>query len=97
MKMDLKGLCKQLARVKEEETVSTKGGNTYLLKQVIRPLTQNKKVLVKDIDFSQFDADDVQWLYGYYESLEMRGRKLAAIAGTISNIEPVACKLRQFC
>lgn len=97
MKMDLKGFCKQLARAEEEETVSTKDGNTYLLEQVIRPLMESKKVLVRDIDFSEFDADDVQWLYGYYESLEMQGRKLAALAGTIGNIEPVACKVRQFC
>lgn len=97
MKMYLKGFCKQLARAKEEETVSTKGGNKYLLEQVFQPLAQNKKVLVKDIDFSKFDADDVQWLYGYCESLEKQGRKLAALVGTIGNIKPVACKVRQFC
>lgn len=97
MKMDLKGLCKQLAKAKEEEVVSTEGGNEYLLKQVLRPMMQSKKLLLKDIDFSKFDAEDLRWLYSYYESLEMQGRKLAQLVGVIGKIEPAACKLRMFC
>lgn len=36
--MDLKCLCKQLARAKEEEAVSTATCNPYLLERVLRPL-----------------------------------------------------------
>lgn len=97
MKMDLKGLCKQLARAKEETSVSTKDGNSYLLEQVLRPLMLGKRLLLKDIDFSKFDAEDLRWLYSYYESLEMQGRKLVQLVGVIGKIEPAACKLRMFC
>lgn len=97
MKMDLKVLCKQLAQAKEEESVSTKGCNAYLLDMVLRPLMQEETVLLNDIDFSEFEADDIHTLTAYYESLEMQGRKLMQLVGAIANIEPVACKARQFC
>lgn len=97
MKMDLKGLCKQLAGAKEEKAVSTEGGNPYLLEQVLRPLMREETVLLKDVDFSKFEAEDIHWLASYYESLEMQGRKLMQVVGAVGNIEPVACKTRRFC
>lgn len=97
MKMDLKTLCGLLARTSEEESVSSKDCNPYLLEKVLRPLIRDETVLVKDIDFGQFDADDIPTLVGYYESLEMQGRKLMELAGAVAAIEPVACKTRRFC
>ncbi len=97
MKMDLKGLCTRLAQAKEEETVSTKGVDEYLLNKVLRPLMRNETLLLKDIDFGQFDSDDVHRLTSYYESLEMQGRKLEQLAGVFDGMEPVACKARRFC
>ncbi len=97
MKMDLKGLCTRLAQAKEEETVSTKGVDEYLLNKVLRPLMRNETVLLKDVDFSQFDSEDVRWLTSYYESLEMQGRKLMQVVGAVANIEPASCKARRFC
>ena len=97
MKMDLQGLCTRLAQAKEEETVSTKGVDEYLLNKVLRPLMRNETLLLKDIDFSQFDSDDVHRLTNYYETLEMEGRKLEQLAGAFANMEPVSCKVRRFC
>lgn len=97
MKMDLKGLCIRLAQAKEEETVSTKGVDDYLLNKVLRPLMRNETLLLKDIDFGRFDSDDLQRLTNYYEALEMEGRKLEQLTGAFANMEPVACKARQFC
>lgn len=97
MKIDLKVLCTQLSRAKEEETVSTKGVDEYLLNKVLRPLMRNETVLLKDIDFSRFDSEDVKWLISYYESLEMQGQKLMQVVGAVANIEPTACKARRFC
>ena len=97
MKMDLKGLCGRLAQVQEEESVSTRSCNTYLLNQVLRPLMRGETVLLKSIDFSRFDAEDIRVLNGYYESLEMQGRKLIELVGAIASIEPTACKGRRFC
>ena len=97
MKMDLKGLCTRLAQAKEEETVSTKGVDEYLLNKVLRPLMRNETVLLKDIDFSRFDSDDLQRLTNYYEALEIEGRKLMQVVGFVANMEPAACKARRFC
>ena len=97
MKMDLKCLCRQLAKAKEEEAVSTANCNTYLLERVLRPLMRQETVLLKDVDIGQFDAEDIQEITGYYESLEMQGRKLMQLVGVMANMEPVACKARRFC
>ena len=97
MKMDLKCLCKHLARAKEEEAVSTANCNPYLLERVLRPLMRQETVLLKDVDFGQFDVEDIQEITGYYESLEMQGRKLMELVGAFANLEPVACKTRRFC
>lgn len=97
MKMDLKILCGHLVRAGEEKTVSTRNCNPYLLEKVLQPLMREETVLLKDIDFSRFDADDVRDLASYYESLEMQGRTLRQLVGVIANIEPIACKTRRFC
>ena len=97
MKMDLKCLCGQLSKAKEEEAVSTANCNPYLLERVLRPLMRQERVLLKDVDFGQFDAEDIQEIRGYYESLEMQGRKLMELVGVMANMEPVACKTRRFC
>lgn len=97
MKMDLKNLCGRLASADEEESVSSKDCNPYLLEKVLRPLMRDETVLLKDIDFSQFDAEDIHTLNGYYQSLEMQGQRLMGLVGTVAAIEPAARKVRQFC
>ncbi|MCI8399287.1 MAG: hypothetical protein HFF90_07790 [Oscillibacter sp.] len=97
MKMDLKVLCKQLAQAKEEEVVSTEMCNPYLMEKVLRPLMRNETVLLKDIDFSQFDSEDIREIADYCESLEMEGQKLMQMVGAVANLEPAACKVRRFC
>lgn len=97
MKMDLSGLCKQLAHAKEEEAVPTEDCNPYLLECILRPLMRDERVMLKDIDFEQFEAEDVHTLSDYYDSLEMQGQKLLQLAGAVAAIEPVACKARRFC
>lgn len=97
MKMDLKNLCGLLASAGEEESVSSKDCNPYLLEKVLRPLMRAEAVLLKDIDFSQFDAEDIHTLKSYYYSLEMQGQRLMGLVGTVAAIEPAARKVRQFC
>lgn len=97
MKMDLKLLCKELSQAKAEEAVSTRDCNSYLLDHVLRPLMRDETLLLKNIDFSQFDAEDIHTLNGYYQSLEMQGQRLMGLVGTVAAIEPVAHKARQFC
>lgn len=95
--MDIKGLCKRLAQAEEEESVSAQGCSEYLLHQILRPLARGESILLKNVDFSRFDTEDVRILEGYYESLEMQGRKLKEVVGAIANVSPAACKGRRFC
>lgn len=97
MKMDLKLLCKELSQAKEEEAVSARDCNSYLLDHVLHPLMREETLLLKNIDFSQFDAEDIHTLQSYYESLMMQGRRLMGLVGTVAAFEPAARKVRQFC
>ena len=97
MKVELKIFCTLLDEANVEESVSSKDCNSYLLHHVLMPLIWGETVFVKNIDFTQFDRDDVHTLADYYESLEMQGRKLMELVGAIAAIEPEACKVRRFC
>ena len=97
MKMNLKALCKSFAQAPEEETVSTKNCNQYLLEHVARPLMRGETVLLRDVDCEQFDREDIQWVSGYCDSLVMQGQKLEQVVGAVANIEPIACKARRYC
>ncbi len=97
MKMDLEQLCKLLAQAKEKDADPMEDCNTYLLERVLRPLMRSETVLLKDVDFGQFDIEDIGQLVEYYESLEVQGGKLSQLAGALANIAPTACKSRRFC
>lgn len=97
MKLDLKDLCKRLALAGEEETVSTKEINKYLLEQVLLPMMRHETVLLRDVDFSRFEAEDISSLNEYYEALEVEGRGLTQFVGALASAEPAACKARRFC
>lgn len=97
MKLDLNCLCRQFAAAKEEKAVPSEGCNSYLLEQVLRPLMVGKTLRLREIDFSQFDSEDVRTLAGYYENLEMQGQKLSQFVGAVASLEPSACKARRFC
>lgn len=97
MKLDLNCLCRKFTAAQEEETGSTRHCNPYLLEQVLRPLMAGKTLRLREIDFSQFDSEDVSTLAGYYEELEMQGQKLSQFVGALASLKPAACKVRQFC
>ena len=95
MKLDLKRLSRQFAAAKE--AVPSEGCNAYLLEQVLRPLMAGKTLRLREVDFSQFDSEDVRTLAGYYHELEMQGQKLKQFVGALASLAPSACKVRQFC
>lgn len=97
MKVELKIFCGLLDEADAEESVSSKDCNPYLLRHVLMPLMRGESVLVKNIDFTQFDRDDISTLADYYESLEMEGRKLMELVAAIAATGPEACKVRRFC
>ena len=97
MKMNLKALCRAFHKAPEEETVSTRNCNPYLLEQVARPLMRGESLRLRDVDCEQFESDDIRWLAGYCDSLSMQSRKLEQVVGAVASIEPAACKARRYC
>lgn len=97
MKLDLNYLCRKFTAAQEEETVSTRHCNPYLLEQVLRPAMRGAAPRLREIDYAKFDSEDVRTLAEYHEALVRQSLKLAQLVGAAVSLEPVACKARQFC
>ena len=71
--------------------------NPYLLEKVIMPFLCGKDIMLADIDFSEFDPEDVDdakdVLDDEYDSVNGAIR----IAHTFRSIEPLAVKIKSFC
>ena len=97
MKLNLKELSHAFRKLKEEETVSSNGVNSYLLEKVLLPTLQGNAPMLKDIDYSQFEDDDISDLANYCESLMAESNRLMQFVGAVASIEAVPCCSRQFC
>lgn len=97
MNLDLCVLCQSLQDAKEEEIVSTEGVNPYLLNEVLEPLLCGKKLCYGDIDYTQFEADDLRTLADHYDRRCRASHRLETLVGVIAKAEPAACRSRAFC
>lgn len=97
MKLHLKDLSRAFRRAEAAETTPTEGVNFYLLEEVLRPTLQENPPRLKDIDYAQFEEDDLYELAGYYEQLEATSKKLSQFVGAVATLDPVPCRSRQFC
>ena len=97
MNLDLYALRQSLQDAKEEEIVSTKNVNPYLLNEVLKPLLSGKKLCYGDIDYTQFEADDLRTLADHYDRRCSAIHQLKALVGVIAEAEPSACRNRAFC
>ena len=96
MKLDLKKFCLLLSQAKEPPKAD-EGVNRYLLDHVFAPALSGTAVLIGDIDFSQFDEEDIEILAGYYDSMDDAQRDAARLEAQITGIPPIARKVRAFC
>lgn len=97
MKLHLKTLCREFHHAEERETVPRGETNPYLLEKVLWPTLQGNAPLLGEIDYDQFDDDDISKLCGYYEKIHDTALKLAQFSSAAMSIEPVPCRSRQFC
>lgn len=97
MKLHLKDLCCAFGKAEEAETISTEGVNPYLLEQVLWPALRGNAPELKDIDYDQFESEDLSELADYCERLEITSKKLEQFVGAVAGIEAVPCRSRQFC
>lgn len=96
MKLDLKKFCSLLSQTKEQPRID-ENVNRYLLDHVLTPALNGVAVLIGDIDFSQFDEEDIEILAGHYDSLDDAKRDAARLEAQITSIPPIARKVRAFC
>lgn len=97
MKMNLKELQRAFRKVTEGETVPRDGLNAYLLEQVLRPTMLGRPPRLNEIDYEQFEEDDIGRLAEYYDHLESTSRQLSQFVGAVASIAATPCRARQFC
>ena len=96
MKLDLKKFCLLLSQAKEPPKAD-EGVNRYLLDHVLTPALNGICVRIGDIDFSQFDEEDIEILAEHYDGLDDAKRDAARLGAQITGIPPIARKVRAFC
>jgi len=97
MQLDLNALRKQLEKAPQEETVDSSDVNPYLLNEVLRPMMAGVDLRYGDIDFSQFDGDDLHTLAHYHGEVRQTSGALRSLSEKLSEAEASACKVRAFC
>lgn len=97
MRLDLKLLSMRFYQKKEEPPIPQDGLNTYLLDKILTPALHCADISLKDIDFTAFDAEDVNELENYYERLYHEGQGLEQFIQTVAQTQPAASSARSFC
>ena len=97
MNFDLNCLCQLLASAPDEEIVSSEGCNAYLMEKVFRPMLRGEPPRIGEIDYGQFEEDDIGIVAAYFDRLWYQAQKIEQFVGAVSSIDPAACKVRRFC
>ena len=97
MELNLKHLSERFFTAQTEDTVPKGDTNPYLMKTIIEPLLAGKSVKYGDIDFSEFELDELRTAAGYCGDISRTSDKLKSLVANISCSEAAACKTRAFC
>ena len=97
MQLDLKALRTLLEKAPQEETVDSSDVNPYLLQKVLFPLLAGTDLRYGDIDYSQFEADDLRELAHYCDERGSMRHRLADLKCRLVDAAACACKHRAFC
>lgn len=96
-KINLSTMQKLLSGLSQEVLVSAGNVNPYLLEHVICALQKGKKVRYGDLDYDQFEDQDLRLACQYCEDLESVERHLSNLSERIKGAEACAVKQRVFC
>lgn len=97
MEFSLKHLSERLLAMQSEDTVPKGDTNSYLIAAIIEPILAGKTVKYGDIDFSEFELDDLRRAAGYCGDISSTSYKLKNLVENICGSEAAACKTRSFC
>lgn len=96
MNIDLKRLQHSLKEAAPEDSVSHDDVNAYLFSLAQR-LLAGKDVTYGEIDFSQFEADDLRVVSYYCQEREGLSQHLYMLVANIDKAKALSCKARAFC
>lgn len=97
MKLDLKLLSMRFSQTKDEPPAPIEGVNPYLLEKILLPRMNGESILLRDIDYSAFDVEDIEPLAEYHDELARARYKLEQLTKTVQNLPPAVKKSRAFC
>ncbi|MBQ9719971.1 MAG: hypothetical protein IJV64_04670 [Oscillospiraceae bacterium] len=97
MNFDISRLEKQLWQAKPEKTLPDNQVNPYLLNVLLKRLEAGDAVTYGEVDFSQFEADDLRVLSGYIRERNNMSNHLANLIAGIDKAEAFCRKARAFC
>lgn len=95
-KIDLSAMDHILRDLPEEEMVSTKELNPYLMESVIQPILRGESIRYRDLDYDQFDEMDLQHGYTYCEALDSLTYQLLHLAESIYELDACPITRRTF-
>lgn len=97
MDLNLKRLSGRLSTAQSEDTVPKGNTNPYLITAIIEPMLAGKGVKFGDIDFSEFELDELRTAAGYCDEISRTSAKLEKLVANLSISKAAACKTRAFC
>lgn len=97
MNIDLTALTRSLSNAKAVESVPCDKVNPYLLNVLLRRLLCGEDMTYGEIDFSQFEADDLRVLAWYCEEHSDLSHRLSEFVENMDSAEAFHCKARAFC
>lgn len=96
LSLNVKTLCSQLREVEEQEPNFGEELNPYLMDTILPQLAQGKLIILKDINFDQFDEIDPPIIIEYMGWKRNLRRELTRINENIHKILPSYIKVRTF-
>lgn len=96
-KISLSTMQKLLSDLPQEVLLSAEHVNSYLLEHVICALQSGKEVRYGDLDYDQFDDQDLRLACQYCEDLDSVESRLSHLSDQIRDTEACAIKQRAFC
>ena len=96
MNIDLKRLQHSLKEAAPEDSVSHEDVNPYLFALVQR-LLAGEDMTYGEIDFSQFEADDLRVVSYYCQMRDSFADRLRGLVREIDKAQALSCKARSFC
>lgn len=96
MQLDLDVLHHELRQLKEQEPQYEQEPNPYLMDTILPRLEREESVELGEIDFEQFDEDDLLILIDYFDWWEGLQYTICSLNKHLRKIPPSSIKTRAF-